>query len=258
MPKIKSAATTLVLANWKMNLSLTASIAVSRTLVRGRRRLGKHLELVLCPTFPALEPVAKLISGKGISLGAQNVFWKPAGPYTGEVSPAVLRELGVRYVIVGHSERRQYLKETDAMVRQKVGAVLAEGLVPVLCVGETFAERQVGQKDLVVARQVEAALNGVELTLSHELVVAYEPVWVIGSGQAVAPEEAFHTARVIRQSLLDSFPAAVVDNQVRIIYGGSVDPTNIASFINPGVLSGVLVGGASLEPKRFLELLQQL
>lgn len=261
MAQVKSSSpstSTLVLANWKMNLAVAETEELARGLVAGKKNLNDTVELVLCPTFPALSQVAKIISHKGIALGAQDVFWKPVGPYTGEVSPLVLRELGVRYVLVGHSERRQYLQETDAMVRQKVGAVLAEGLVPVVCVGETFAERQVGQKDIVIARQVTAALNGIELTLKHQLVIAYEPVWVIGSGQAVAPEEAFTTARVIRQNLLDVFPAHVVDNQVRIIYGGSVDPSNIASFVNPGVLSGVLVGGASLDPKKFLELLQRL
>ncbi len=253
--------TPLVIANWKMNLSLKESVGLTRAVLTGlaRRRPGSHPELVLCPSFPALAPVATLLKGKAklARLGAQDVFWKTSGPYTGEVSPQVLKELGVAYVIVGHSERRQYLRESDAMVRQKVAAALHAGLTPVLCVGETFAERQLHQKDVVVARQVAAALTGLQLTPSDQLVVAYEPVWVIGSGQAVEPEEAFHTARVIKQALVDLFPARQISNQVRVIYGGSVDPTNIAAFVGRE-LRGVLVGGASLAAKRLLAIIKAL
>lgn len=248
----------LVLANWKMNLSIDESVTLARALTRAVARAKPAFDLGLCPTFPALPGVAKVLAKTKVALGAQDIFWKPVGPFTGEVSPTVLHELGVAYVLVGHSERRQYQKETDAMVHQKVQAALAAGLAPVLCVGETFAERQSGQKDVVVARQVHSALQGVALPHGQNLVVAYEPVWVIGSGQAVAPEEARDTARLIRQSLLDTFSAEVVSKQVHIIYGGSVDPTNIATFVQQSPLAGVLVGGASLEAKRFLALLRQL
>ena len=250
----------LVLANWKMSLSLGASVALARDLtsVYEKLKLKEHLALALCPTYPALPQVAEILKKKSIFLGAKDVFWKPLGPYTGEVSPRVLAELGVKYVIIGHSERRQFLKETEAMVQQKVLATLAEGLTPVLCVGETFAERQAGQKDLVIARQVTSALSGVTLAAGLELVVAYEPVWVIGSGQAVEPNEAMETALVIRQALLDFFSADIVDKQVKIIYGGSVDPTNINDFVGRGLLRGVLVGGASLEAKQFTHLMKKL
>jgi triosephosphate isomerase len=256
MPNLNSKI--LVLANWKVNLSLAETLALVKKLLTGVAKLKGNFELGLCPTFPALPGVAKLLQKKKVLLGAQNVFWKPNGPYTGEISPSVLRELGVKYVIVGHSERRQYLKETDIMIRQKIAATLAEGLTPVLCVGETFAERQAGQKDIVVARQISAALTGITLSPGHELVIAYEPVWVIGSGRAVAPEEAFYIARVIRQSLIDIFSTRMVDSQIKIIYGGSVNTSNIASFVGRGKLGGVLVGGASLEAKSFLALLKQL
>lgn len=250
----------LVLANWKMSLSVAESLSLAKVVVAAysKLKLQQHLELVLCPTFPALSGVAEIVKRSGVVVGAQDVFWKPVGPYTGEVSPRVLKELGVGYVIIGHSERRQYLKESEAMIQQKVLAALAEGLVPVLCVGETFTERQAGQKDLVVARQVSSGLGGVTLSPGLKLVVAYEPVWVIGSGQAVEPEEATTTAKVIRESLLDVLPAAVIDRQVRLIYGGSVDPTNITSFVGSDRLQGVLVGGASLEAKRFVGLLKKL
>lgn len=246
-----------VLANWKMNLSVRQSIDLAKSVVKSLAK-NKEVELGLCPTFPALPGVAEVIKGKGITLGAQDVFWKAAGPYTGEVSPAVLRELGVKYVIVGHSERRQYLKETDIIVQQKIMATLEQGLTPVLCVGETFAERQAGQKDMVIMKQVTAALKGVDLLAGLELVIAYEPVWVIGSGQAVEPREALRTAQVIRQVLMDILSPSAIEKQVRIIYGGSVDPTNIASFVHQPPLCGVLVGGASLEAKKLIDLIRQL
>ncbi len=249
----------LVIANWKMNLSIRQSVSLARALVTGLAPRRGHLaaEVVLCPSFPALAAVAGVLKGKPLTLGAQNVFWKAKGPYTGEVSAEVLKELGVRYVMVGHSERRQYLRETDAMVQQKVAAVLQAGLTPVVCVGETFAERQIGQKDVVIDRQVTAALKGLTLEPDDHLVVAYEPVWVIGSGQAVEPEEAMATAKVIRQALIDVWPERAWQSQVRIIYGGSVDSSNIKTFLG-GELTGVLVGGASLEAKTLLALVREL
>jgi triosephosphate isomerase len=252
-----SANKSLVLANWKMNLSASQSVNLAKAIAKSLSRLP-GVEVGLCPTFPALAAVGQVVKGKSIALGAQDVFWKAAGPYTGEVSAAVLRELGVKYVIVGHSERRQYLKETDIMIQQKILATLEQGLTPVLCVGETFAERQAGQKDMVIMRQVTAALKGATLAPKLELVIAYEPVWVIGSGQAVELSEAVHTAQVIRQALMDIFSPAMIEKQVRIIYGGSVDPTNVAAFVKQSPLRGVLVGGASLEAKKFIDLVRQL
>ncbi|MDZ4229773.1 MAG: triose-phosphate isomerase [Candidatus Veblenbacteria bacterium] len=250
----------LVLANWKMNLSVQESVVLARNLAAAysKLKLKEHLELVLCPTFPALAPVAEVLKRQSVCLGAQDVFWKPVGPYTGEVSARVLKELGVTHVIIGHSERRQFLKESDAMVQQKVLATLAEGITPVLCVGETFSERQTGQKYLVIARQVASALAGVTLTSGLGLVIAYEPVLVIGSGQAVETHEAQETALVIRHTLLDVFSESTIARQVRIIYGGSVDPVNIGNFVGRGLLAGVLVGGASLEAKQFTNLMKKL
>ena len=253
----------LLIANWKNSLNNVREARDILSEIIGRIKASSAVEMVVCSPFVFLESLADRLKNLGtagarVKLGAQDVFWKPLGPYTGEVSPRVLAELGVKYVIIGHSERRQFLKETEAMVQQKVLATLAEGLTPVLCVGETFAERQAGQKDLVIARQVTSALSGVTLAAGLELVVAYEPVWVIGSGQAVEPNEAMETALVIRQALLDFFSADIVDKQVKIIYGGSVDPTNINDFVGRGLLRGVLVGGASLEAKQFTHLMKKL
>jgi len=211
---------------------------------------------VLCPSFTALEKVAQRLKGTGVFLGAQDCFWEQEGAFTGEVSPTFLKELGCRFVIIGHSERRTHLGETDEMVHQKVKAVLAEGLVPVICVGETFEERQEGNKDFVVMSQVDKAVAGVDLQKDDQLIVAYEPVWVIGSGQAVEPAEARHTHQVIRQVLIDHFDAAAVQERARVIYGGSVDASNIKSFFAEENIDGALVGGASLDPHSFAELIQ--
>lgn len=261
---MKKQQSNIILANWKMNLSTFESVGLAKKIVKGWSEIKTKdnkkpdFELVLCPSFPAIALVEQVIKKSDIKLGAQNVFWKQVGPYTGEVSPEVLREIGVSYVVVGHSERRQYLKETDVMVQHKLLAVLAQSLTPVLCVGETFSERQAGHKNIVVGRQVQAALAGVELGIEQQLVVAYEPVWVIGSGQAITHQEMVETAKVIKQVLIDMWPLEVVERQVRIIYGGSVDANNIMTCVGEEPLSGVLVGGASQDYNRLLPLLKQL
>ncbi len=249
----------LVIANWKMNLALAESVALARSVAKGfaTYALVRHVELVLCPTYPALPEVAEVLARSGIALGAQDVFWKNSGPYTGEVSPQVLAELGVRYVIIGHSERRQYLKESEAMVQQKVSAALAVGLTPVLCVGETYAERQNGETDRVVAREVRSALTGTTLPPGSRLAVAYEPVWVIGSGQAVLPAQAAAVARVIQAELSELYAASVARQATRVIYGGSIDLLNVSSFMAEPLISGVLIGGASLDARKFTALLKR-
>lgn len=218
---------------------------------------NKKMEAVLCPTFISLQSVAAQLKDKEIFLGAQDCFWEEDGAFTGEVSPKNLKELGCRFVIIGHSERRSHLLETDEVVHNKVKAALRQGLVPIICVGETFEERQEGAKDFVVMNQVTKAIEGLELDAEDQLIVAYEPVWVIGSGQAVAPEEAEHTHQVIRQVLIDHFEPATVKERVRIIYGGSVDSSNIKDFFAFQNIDGALVGGASLEPETFNNLIQQ-
>ncbi|MBU1038736.1 triose-phosphate isomerase [Patescibacteria group bacterium] len=258
---MSNSSASLIIANWKMNLSIKDSVILAKKILKSYKSLQtkKSLELVLCPTFPALWPVAKSLLKSKIKLGAQDIFWQSTGAYTGEVSPVVLVEAGVSYVLIGHSERRQYLKETDVMIKHKVAAALAVGLVPVVCVGETFAERQAGRKDIIISRQIQQALAGLSLTKDQRVVVAYEPVWVIGSGQAVDNQELIHTAQVIGQTLVDIFSSSkLLSGQVRLVYGGSVDASNIATCLSDWPLSGVLVGGASLQEDRFSQLLKQL
>ncbi len=251
----------IIIANWKMNLSVKDSTVLAKKIVKTYKSLKpkQTFNLVLCPTFPALFSVRQILKKTTIKLGAQNIFWHLSGAYTGEVSPQVLQEIGVEYVIVGHSERRQYLKETDVMVKHKTAAALSVGLKPIVCVGETFAERQSGRKDIVIIRQVHEALQGLGLSQGQQVIVAYEPVWVIGSGQAVAQDELKHTAKVIEQAIVDILGSQPLrQGAVRIIYGGSVDSENILTCLTGWPLSGVLVGGASLNEARFSQLLKQL
>ena len=245
---------TIIMANWKMKLYGKEAEELAEEFTKLYKPFGE-VEVVLCPDYLNLQTVSKKIKGKEIKLGAQDCFWEESGAFTGEVSPRSLKEVGCEYVIIGHSERRTFLGETDEMVNKKVLAVLKEGLIPVICVGETFEERQEGNKDFVVMNQVSKALEGVDIG-NNELVIAYEPVWVIGSGQAVMPEEAEHTHQVIRQVLVDKFELDTVKEKIRIIYGGSVEPLNIQGFLAMNNIKGVLVGGASLDSNIFNELVK--
>ena len=221
----------IIIANWKMNLTVKESLKLAEEILSGSAsRSSGETEVVLCPGFESLHYLKDSLKDK-IGLGAQDCFWEDAGAYTGEVSPKVLKELGCAYVIIGHSERRKHLGETDEQVNRKVYAALRNDLIPIICVGETFEERQRGEKDFVIMRQVAKALAGIKLLSADRLIIAYDPVWVIGSGQAVSPDEAEHASRVIKQVLLDNLGAAPAE-QTRIIYGGSVNPENVGGFLN--------------------------
>ncbi len=245
----------IIIANWKMNLSL----AESKQLANSLRNIdqGKN-ELVICPSFISLVTVGEILKKGKIKLGAQDCFWEAKGFYTGEISLENLKEIGCEFVIVGHSERRKYLKETDEMVHQKTKAALASGLIPIICVGETFEQRQQGAKDYILIQQTTRALEGVKIDVNQRIIIAYEPVWVIGSGQAISPQEAAEANQVIRQILLDLFPAKFVKDNILIIYGGSVDHKNVSSFIRQESIDGVLVGGASLKADTFLNLVSEV
>lgn len=244
----------LIIANWKMKLTPAASAELARKVVKGGNKY-KNVEVVICPGYAEIAGVGTIVKNSTIKLGAQNCFWEETGAFTGEVPPQTLQEYGVEYVIVGHSERRAYLGETDAMIHEKIKALFSMSMVPVLCIGESFNERQDGQKEVVLIRELHRALEGLWLNKLNRLVVAYEPIWVIGSGQAVSGDEAEHTHQVIKQALFDILPQPVVDEQVKIIYGGSVDPTNVGSFLAQPSIDGVLVGTASWDATQFSALI---
>jgi triosephosphate isomerase len=250
----------LILANWKMQLNNAESLALFKEIDEELKGLKntEGMGVIICPSFTALPEIAKLIPETKIKLGAQDVFWEQVGVYTGEVSPEMLKECNCQYVLVGHSDRRTYLKETDEMVHLKIKATLASLLSPVICVGETFKERQLGRKDYVVIRQVTQALSGIDLILdSTQLIIAYEPVWVIGSGQAIDSEEAEYMHQVIKQSLIDLYPMKIVENCFRIIYGGSINSQIVKSFLVQPHIDGVLVGGASLNKEEFIGIIKE-
>lgn len=235
------------IANWKMNLDRSG---VERLTEKIKKQIIVYpgIETVVCPSFIDIPYVFQNLHKLNIKIGAQDTAWQDTGSLTGEVSPLNLRQYGVEYVIIGHSERRRFFKETNEMIESKLNASFKNGLQPILCVGETFSERQNGQKEAVVAGQIRRALSGVVIGPRQRIIVAYEPVWVIGSGQAVDPEEAQHIARVIREEVFDIYKDHEynVDDYLSILYGGSVDSENVANFIT-GNISGVLVGGASLD-----------
>lgn len=252
----------IFIANWKMNLLIKESLALVEQLYESLKDINSEkVETILCPSFtalPALNEMLKRLGAEQFKLGAQDVFWEEKGAFTGEISPKMLEEVGCTYVICGHSERRQHLGETDEMVNKKVKIISKHSLMPIVCVGETYEERQKGIRDVVVARQVGKALEGVELFGTKRIIIAYEPVWVIGTGQAVEPEDAEHSHRIILEALRELFSPDVIERHFNIIYGGSVDSTNIKSFIDQENIDGVLVGGASLKADEFVRMIHQI
>lgn len=250
----------LVIANWKMQLDLNGSIKLAQDLRLAAEGGGllEHTDVVVCPSFEALATVADLLEGSRFKVGAQDVFWQEKGAYTGEVSASMLRAAGAELVIIGHSERRKYLNEDDLTVNKKMRAALAQGLVPVVCVGETYEERTAGHTDLILMRQVIEGLKGIPLDRESRIIIAYEPVWVIGTGQAIEPSEAGHASDVITQSLIDLYPGDVVEHQTSILYGGSVDEDNIGSYVGLPKIHGALVGTASLNADKFLRLIHSI
>ncbi len=234
----------LIVANWKMN---PASPREAKQIFNAI----KKKDFVLCPPFVYL-PLFK-----GITLGAQDCFFEEKGAYTGEVSAPMLKDLGVVYVIVGHSERRKYFKETNEIVNKKVRKVISSGLKPIMCIGETKEEKDQGQKASVLSEQIEKGLDKLTRDEVKKMVIAYEPVWAIGTGDNCSVDETMKSILFIRQTLSKLYNREIADS-VKIIYGGSVNSENSASYIKEAGSDGLLVGGASLKPEEFLTKLNQL
>lgn len=244
-----------IAGNWKMHKTIEEAVALVtelRPLVEGL----EGVEVAVCPPFPALEAVRRALAGSSIRVGAQNMHWEEAGAFTGEVSPRMLVGL-CDYVIIGHSERRNLFGETDEMVNRKVRAALAHGLTPILCVGENLQQNRAGETEAVVGAQVRAALAGVDAADVQRIVIAYEPVWAIGTGvPAYGPD----AARIIRDAVRGTLAALYGDEvagAIRIQYGGSVTPANIAEFMQEPEIDGALVGGASLRAADFAAIVRE-
>lgn len=242
--------TPMVTGNWKMN----KTVAEARDLVStmsAKLREVPSIEKVLCPPFIAIPALAEMLEGSGIGLGAQNLHWEEKGAFTGETAAGMVKEF-CQYVIIGHSERRTYFGETDESVNRKLHAALKVGLIPIVCVGETLEQYESGQTSEVVRRQIKAGLAGMDSASAAKIVVAYEPVWAIGTGKASSGENAdFVHHQVIRPVLSELFGAQNAD-AIRILYGGSVTAANASEFFAYPDIDGALVGGASLKPEEFV------
>ncbi len=233
-----------VAGNWKMNMLGKEAGQLARGVAGGVTGITDEVDVVLAPPFTALRIVAEAIEGTGLGLGAQDVFWEERGPYTGEISPAMLVDAGCEWVIIGHSERRNILHETDEMVRKKIDAALAEGLKVIVCVGETLEEKEGGKTVTVVDGQVQSALSGLEIRDPSRFVIAYEPIWAIGTGRNATPDEAEFVHATIRE-IAGKILGGIAD-RMRIVYGGSVTEDNITELMAEADIDGALVGGASL------------
>jgi len=243
----------IVAGNWKMNNTLAESLDLASAIKEGAREV-KGGEVVVSPPFTALVGVGQVLKGTGVALAAQNMHSEDKGAFTGEVSPVMLKDAGCTYVILGHSERRKYFGESDESVHAKVQKALASGLKPIVCVGETEEERAEGVTQSVIERQIRGALAGVSFT--DDIVIAYEPVWAIGTGKVATPEQAQQAHAFIRGLLRERYGASA--ESVRILYGGSVTRENIGELIAMEDIDGALVGGASLKPEGFLGIVNKM
>ena len=244
--------TPLIAANWKMYKTPAQAQEFTKNflpLVASHERD----EIVLCPSFTSLSVVIAAVTGSGVAVGAQNMHFADEGAFTGETSPVMLKAIGATHVILGHSERRQYFGETDELINKKLHAALAHGFVPIVCVGEVLAEREAGQTEQVLLRQTRGVLAGITAAAASPIVIAYEPVWAIGTGKTATPQIASAAHKVIRGEVAKLLGVETAD-ALRILYGGSVKPDNATALMAEAEIDGALVGGASLDPQSFAKI----
>jgi len=248
---------TIIAGNWKMYKKIGEAIELASGLKRNLFDLDEGaVEVVICPPFTALSETAEVVFESNISVGAQDTYWQDEGAFTGEVSPLMLKDAGCKFVIIGHSERRQYFHETDASVNNKLKALLKHGLTPIVCVGETLEQREKELTFKVLDEQVKNGLAGLSQEEALKIVVAYEPVWAIGTGKTATPAQAQEVHKYIR-GLLTKLFAEAVSSEIRIQYGGSVKPDNILELMRQPDVDGALVGGASLKMESFGEIIKK-
>jgi triosephosphate isomerase len=246
--------TPLIAGNWKMYKTTPEAVETAQRLVELVAD-SADVDIMIAPVFTALNPVSQVVSNSRVALGAQNLYWEKEGAYTGEISADMLLSAGCQYVIIGHSERRQYFGETDETVNKKIRAALDTALIPVLCVGETEEEREAGQTFSVLDKQVKIGLNEYFAKDLGTLVIAYEPVWAIGTGKTATKEQAQETHEYIRSLMNQTFDKALAQS-VRILYGGSVKPANVSELMAMPDIDGALVGGASLDAESFSKIVK--
>lgn len=241
--------TPIIAGNWKMNNTIKEGLDLVEDLKS--KELDRDVEKVVCVPFTLLKDLKDKLKGTDIKLGAQNMHWEDSGAYTGEVSPLMLKEIGIDYVIIGHSERRQYFCETDETVNKKIKSAIEHDIKPILCVGESLEDREKGRAEDIVKDQIEKALKGVENI--ETLVVAYEPIWAIGTGKTASSDQANDMIHFIRKTIWSLY--GDISNEIRIQYGGSVKPDNVGELMAKSDIDGALVGGASLKAEDFKDLI---
>ena len=246
--------TPLIAGNWKMYKTNAEAVETAGRLVELVADTS-DVDIMIAPVFTAIDPVSKVVKGSRVGLGAQNLYWEKEGAYTGEISADMLVSAGCQYVIIGHSERRQYFGETDETVNQKIGAAVTAKLIPIFCIGETEAERESGNTFSVLDKQVKDGLKEKVVEDLGSLVIAYEPVWAIGTGKTATSDQAQETHKYIRSLIDDNLGTALADS-VRILYGGSVKPANVAELMAMPDIDGALVGGASLDSESFSQIVK--
>jgi len=242
----------VIAGNWKMNTTVEEAVALVKAM-QGELDKVKNVEKIICPPFVSLAPVKELIKGSSVKLGAQNLYFAEKGAYTGEISPLMVADL-CEFVIIGHSERRQYFNETGEVVNKKIDAALKAGLKPILCIGERLEENEAGKTEEVVFEQLSSSLAGIDDL--DGLILAYEPIWAIGTGKAATGEQANKTIVFIRQSIARIYGDETA-REMRILYGGSVNAANTGEFMKQPDIDGALVGGASLKAAEFLSIVNQ-
>lgn len=244
----------IIAGNWKMHKTAGEGVTLVQEL-NALTNTVTDVEIVVCPPFTTLAAVAGAVAGTNIGLGAQNMHWEDKGAFTGEIAPGMLKDIGCTHVIIGHSERRQYFAETDQTVNNKLKAALKAGLMPIVCVGETLSEREADATEKVVGIQVKGGLAGITAEQAAGIVIAYEPVWAIGTGRTASADDANAVCAFIRRTVAEMFGQDSADS-VRIQYGGSVKPDNVAELMAKSDIDGALVGGASLEAGSFSKLVK--
>lgn len=245
----------IIAGNWKMYKTVPEAVESAGQLAEFLHPEPVGVQVMVAPAFPALYSVARRLSGSCIKLGAQNMFWEAEGAYTGEVSPRMLLSCGCSHVILGHSERRHFFGDTDETINKKISAALKNNLIPVFCIGETLEDREKNQTFSVLDKQMEMGLIGFSAETLHPLVLAYEPVWAIGTGKTATNEQAQEVHAYLRQWIEKKF-GALLAKSIRILYGGSVKPDNIQGLMAMPDIDGALVGGASLEPESFTKIVR--
>jgi len=239
----------IIAGNWKMNKTVSEAVELAEDI---KENYNNHdVDVVLCPPFTNLYAVHQVINNSTIGLGAQNLFWEEHGAYTGEVCAGMLKSVGCQYVIIGHSERRQYFNETDRTVNKRVKKAIESNLTPIICVGEILSEREAGRTEKVVDKQIRGALAGLSKDEVAKMIIAYEPVWAIGTGKVATPEQAQQVHKMIRELMAELYGNELAES-VRIQYGGSMKPENAAELLVQPDIDGGLIGGASLKADSFL------